>query len=259
MALELVGVAVRVVGNLDGDVRRNPGLNCDHRVPFVAHLQRGSLERSKRQVQWLSHPEVVGSLQDEVVTACRPQRAVKVHRVPAELVELQVEGVQPGCEADGVGWPREREHHRVARIPGRRHEHVHRGATGEVRRLTVWGGQVDADNAGVRGVKGEQRLRQRRSKARVPDRREVGLERVVDVLARQRIGGGGDERRLGRSPAPEGEATHVLVGHHAPDARRAPTGCLVDEGCREPRGCVGTDSEHREVAETGVGLEVDPA
>ncbi len=101
-------VAVRVVGDVDGDVGGHPGFHHHGRVPGIADLQRGALEDPEREVQRLGHPDVVGAPEDELVAAGGPERSVEDHGMEPELVEGQVEAVNPGGQTHSAGRTGER-------------------------------------------------------------------------------------------------------------------------------------------------------
>ena len=69
VALETTGVAVRVVGDLDRDLRRDARLHDDGRIPSIPDLERRTLEHAEREVQRLGDPDVIGALDDELVPA----------------------------------------------------------------------------------------------------------------------------------------------------------------------------------------------
>ena len=69
MDLALLHVTVHIVRDADRDLGGNAGLDDDHRVERITHFERCSLEYTEREVERLGDPDVVGTLDDELVTA----------------------------------------------------------------------------------------------------------------------------------------------------------------------------------------------
>ena len=189
MASAKCDVAVRVVGDGDVDIGWHTGFHDHGRVPGVADLQRRALEDPERQIKWLRDPDVVGAPEDELVAAGGPKRSIEGDGVEPELVERQVEGIDSGGEPQSAGRTGERQLHRVAGEPGRGDEHPDLGVVSERRRQTVRCGQRDRDVSRLVGVQPEEGLGHVGGESRVADGREVGLQRVVDCLPGQRVGG----------------------------------------------------------------------